>query len=226
MQLRLHRTLLPALTGALLAITALPASTQTIDQNDSGFTGGSPSSTGRTSGGAVQGIDTGPVSSAGSADTADMNATGTGGDTSPGTDGQSSSGAGGNDKAEGKAASSGQPRTNLLIIAPAEIRTDPALANGCWVRLFPQPGFKGDNDLTIAGPLELPALHEPSGNVYWKPTAESLIVGPKARVTVYEHASFRDRSATLKPGSQEPQLRSALKFTQSIGSLKIACEKQ
>lgn len=43
----------------------------------------------------------------------------------------------------------------LIIIAPTEVRTDPTLAKGCWVRLSPQTNFKGVDDLTIAGPIAL-----------------------------------------------------------------------
>lgn len=113
----------------------------------------------------------------------------------------------------------------LIIIAPTEVRTDPTLAGQCWVRLFPEPNFKGTDDLTVAGPIELPSLHTPAGGVFWKHKAESLLVGPKATVTVYENPSYRAKAATLKPGTQEPQLRKALNFTQSIDSLKIACSR-
>lgn len=111
----------------------------------------------------------------------------------------------------------------LFIIAPTEVRTDPTLARGCWVRLFPEPEYKGTDDLTIAGPVELPSLHSPAGGVYWKQKTESLIVGPKATVVVYENEKFRHQTATLTPGTREPQLRKGLKFTQSIDSLKISC---
>lgn len=113
----------------------------------------------------------------------------------------------------------------LFIIAPTEVRTDPTLAKGCWVRLFPQPDYKGVDDLTIAGPVELPSLHTPAGGVYWKHKTESVIVGPKATVAVYENESYRHQTATLQPGTREPQLRKGLKFTQSIDSLKISCAR-
>ena len=113
----------------------------------------------------------------------------------------------------------------LIIIAPTEVRTHPKLAEECWVRLFPEPDFKGRDDLTIAGPIELPSLHTPAGGVYWKHKAESVLVGPKATIVVYESKSFQDKAATLEPGSQMPQLRKALQFTQSIDSLKITCKR-
>ncbi|HEY0844386.1 MAG TPA: hypothetical protein VGE12_03415 [Noviherbaspirillum sp.] len=114
----------------------------------------------------------------------------------------------------------------LIILAPTEVRADPTLARGCWVRLFPEPGYKGANDLTIAGPLSIPSLNAPTGGangVYWKQKAESLIVGPKARVVIHEHASFRGPSATLEPGTRETKLRSRPGLAQSIDSLKIEC---
>lgn len=113
----------------------------------------------------------------------------------------------------------------LFIIAPTEVRTDPTLARGCWVRLFPRPDYQGTDDLTIAGPVELPSLHTPAGSVYWKHKTESVIVGPKATVAVYENQNYRHQTATLAPGTREPQLRRGLKFTQSIDSLKISCAR-
>lgn len=113
-----------------------------------------------------------------------------------------------------------------IILAPTEIRSDPTLARGCWVRLFPEAAYKGADDLTIAGPVSISSLHSPTGGasgVYWKPKAESLIVGPKASAALYEHEAFRGRTVALPPGTREPQLREKFKFTQSIDSLKVTC---
>jgi hypothetical protein len=113
-----------------------------------------------------------------------------------------------------------------IILAPTEIRSDPTLARGCWVRLFPEAAYKGTDDLTIAGPVSIASLHAPTGGasgVYWKPKAESLLVGPRASVALYENESFQGRTVTLSPGTREPQLREKLKFTQSVDSLKVHC---
>lgn len=112
-----------------------------------------------------------------------------------------------------------------IILAPTEVRTDPTLAKGCWIRLFPEPGYKGADDLTIAGPLDLQSLHTPLGGVFWKKKAESMIAGPKATITVYENASYRGASATIQPGTRETRLREGLKLMHSIDSLKIRCER-
>lgn len=116
----------------------------------------------------------------------------------------------------------------LIIVAPAEVRTDPSLARGCWVRLFPEKAFQGTNDLTIAGPISVSSLHAPTGGgsgVYWKPKAESVIVGPKARVTLYESEGFRGKSVRLDGGTRMQELRSKFELPQSIGALTIDCEK-
>lgn len=112
-----------------------------------------------------------------------------------------------------------------IILAPTEVRSDPTLAKGCWVRLFPELNYQGQDDITIAGPVEIPALRTPAGNVYWKNKAESLIVGPNARITVYENQSFRGPSADVKRGTSEANLREGLRLMQSIDSLNIRCEQ-
>lgn len=110
-----------------------------------------------------------------------------------------------------------------IILAPTEVRSDPTLAKGCWVRLFPERNYKGQDHIMIAGPVEIPALRKPSGEVYWKHKAESLIAGPRASITVYENQSFRGPSADIKGGTNEANLRSGLGLMQSIDSLKIRC---
>jgi Beta/Gamma crystallin len=112
----------------------------------------------------------------------------------------------------------------MIILAPLEIRTEPTLQQGCWAQLFPRPDYKGDDHLTISGPLDLPSLHTPRGGVDWKEKTESIIVGPRATVMVYENGNYSHQTATLKPGTHEPRLRGNLKFTQSIDSLRIRCE--
>lgn len=110
-----------------------------------------------------------------------------------------------------------------IILAPTEIRTEATLAAGCWVKLFPQVDYKGDDSLTVAGPVDLPSLHTPRGGVEWKEKTESLIVGPRASVSIYENANYSHQTAVLKPCTQEPRLRGNLRFTQSIDSLRIRC---
>jgi hypothetical protein len=110
----------------------------------------------------------------------------------------------------------------VIIMVPLEFRADPNLANGCWVRLFNGENFKGDDELTIVGPINLQTLKMPSG-INWKRKAESLIAGPKATVTVYENEFFRDKTITFNPGQKVDNLRKSLGILHAIDSLKVAC---
>lgn len=112
----------------------------------------------------------------------------------------------------------------VVVLVPVQVRTDPNFANGCWVRLFDGTNYKGNDELTIAGPIDMQSLKTPSG-INWKRKADSLIVGPKATVQVYENEFFKDKNLTFKPGQQVPSLRKELGFLHSIDSLKVACNK-
>lgn len=128
--------------------------------------------------------------------------------------------------AQNAARPAGQPLAPVLpplvIIAPTELRTDSTLARGCWVRLFPTSEFKGMDDLTIAGPINMAELHTPLG-ANWKQKTRSMLVGPKATVTVFEGENFHAREATFKPGVQITDMRQALPNVMAINSLRITC---
>lgn len=110
----------------------------------------------------------------------------------------------------------------LVIIAPTEMRTEPALTRGCWARLFPQPDFRGPDDLTVAGPMEFPELHTPVG-ANWKQRTRSILVGPNATLTVFEGEKFAAKEATFKAGARIPDLRKQLPGVMAINSLRITC---
>jgi hypothetical protein len=122
--------------------------------------------------------------------------------------------------------SSGSDTTTIMVpmvvLMPFQFHTDQNLANGCWVRMFDSTNFKGKDEITIAGPIEMQSLKTPSG-INWRRKADSLVVGPKATVSVYEDELFKDKNLTFKPGQQVPSLRKELGFMHSIDSLKISC---
>ncbi|TCS39374.1 hypothetical protein EDC30_101330 [Paucimonas lemoignei] len=130
-------------------------------------------------------------------------------------------------KTAGSAGAALQPPvlSPLVIIAPTEMRTEPALTRGCWARLFQLPQFRGQNDLTIAGPMEIADLHTPVG-VDWKPRMRSILVGPNASLTIYEGARFADKEATFKAGARVSDVRKELPGVMAINSLKITCIRE
>ena len=112
----------------------------------------------------------------------------------------------------------------LVMLDPTELRSRPTLARGCWVWMFPQTNYRGNDNIAVAGPAEIPSLHTPVG-LDWHGKAESLIVGPKASLTVYEVQRFRGKQRTFEPGFKVGNLRKDLGFIQSIDALKLSCKQ-
>lgn len=112
----------------------------------------------------------------------------------------------------------------LILLDPTELRSKPTLARGCWVWMFPETNYKGKDSIAVAGPTEIRSLHTPVG-LDWHSTAESLIVGPKANLTVYEVQEFRGQERTFPPGFEVRQLRNNLGFMQSIDAIKLSCKE-
>lgn len=110
----------------------------------------------------------------------------------------------------------------VVMLVPMQFREDPNLAKGCWVRLYSDENLKGNDELTVVGPMQLKSLKMPDG-INWKRKAESLIVGPKARVTIFESELFKKKEATFQPGQQVPNLRKGFGFLNSMESIKVEC---
>ncbi|MFL6717244.1 MAG: hypothetical protein ACJ8G3_12880 [Burkholderiaceae bacterium] len=111
----------------------------------------------------------------------------------------------------------------LVLLDPTELRAKPTLARGCWVWLFPDTNYQGQDSIAVAGPADIQSLHTPAG-LDWHGKAESLIVGPKASLTVYEVQGFRGQERTFPPGFEVKQLRKDLGFIQSIDALRLSCK--
>ncbi len=52
---------------------------------------------------------------------------------------------------------------------------------------------------------------------------DSLMIGPKATLTVFEHRLFKDRSVSFGPNTKEAGLIKKLGFSGRIESLKLDC---
>jgi hypothetical protein len=119
-----------------------------------------------------------------------------------------------------KAPSGDNQPVPMVMLVPVEI-SDPAMKSGCWAQFFDERNFKGDV-ITLIGPMELQVTDKGSGRQLRR-KLDSLMTGPKARLTVYEHKLFKDRSVTFEPNSKEPGLIKKLGFTGRIESLKLEC---
>ena len=106
------------------------------------------------------------------------------------------------------------------VMVPVQI-ADPAVDAGCWVQLYTERNFKGDM-ATLAGPVQLDSADKFTGKQL-KRQIDSLVTGPKATLTVYEHAMFQDRSMGFGPNSREGGLLTKLGIGGEIQSLKLDC---
>ncbi|NOQ35090.1 MAG: hypothetical protein GQ569_04255 [Methylococcaceae bacterium] len=60
---------------------------------------------------------------------------------------------------------------------------------GCWVDFFESAQYKGEH-FRVKGNTNLKTLNDVNG-ANWDSRIVSLIVGPKAKVTVFEHRNFK-----------------------------------
>lgn len=120
-----------------------------------------------------------------------------------------------------KASPAGDAKGYALMVVPVNIVTDDRLANGCWARVYENPQF-GGNVLTLVGPVDVPDLARTAVSD-WN-GADSVVTGPKARVTVYDEENYRDRMAAVEPGKSVAHLQDrSVGFLDKAESLRVAC---
>jgi hypothetical protein len=114
-------------------------------------------------------------------------------------------------------ASSGETDAVVLVAPSAN-----ELQTGCWATFFDQRNFEGDS-LTLVGPIELQSLDKGSARQL-KRAIDSIVTGPRASLTVYDHQLFSNRSVGFMPGSRETSLVDRLGFAGRIESLRLECD--
>ena len=122
-------------------------------------------------------------------------------------------------KADKAPAGDNQPAPMVMLV-PVEV-SDPAMKSGCWAQLYDERNFKGDM-FTLVGPMQLDATDKGSARQIHR-NLDSIVVGPKGTLTVYEHKMFKDKSVKFGPNSKEAGLVKKLGFTGRIESLKLDC---
>ena len=108
----------------------------------------------------------------------------------------------------------------VVLLVPVEV-SDPAMKGGCWAQFWDERNFKGDM-FTIVGPMQLNATDKGSAKQLHR-NLDSVMTGPKATLTVYEHKLFKDKSVQFNPNTKEPGLVKKLGFTGRIESMKLDC---
>ena len=107
-----------------------------------------------------------------------------------------------------------------VLLVPVQI-TDPALQSGCWAQFYSQRNFQGDM-VTLVGPAAVVSMDKGTARAL-KREIDSVTVGPKATLEVYEHAMFRDRTATFPANSREGGLMRKLGFGGRIEAMRLSC---
>ena len=107
-----------------------------------------------------------------------------------------------------------------ILLVPIRVE-DPALASGCWAQFYTGRDFKGDM-LTLVGPAEVQSMDKGTARQL-KRDIDSVSVGPRATLQVYEHAMFRDRTVNFPANSREGGLTRKLGFGGRIEAMKLNC---
>ncbi|MDQ9170766.1 beta/gamma crystallin domain-containing protein [Oxalobacteraceae bacterium R-40] len=119
----------------------------------------------------------------------------------------------------------GNPEVTYVITPPASADGDVPIVRGCWAKLYDEDGLKGDS-VTIYGPI---GIADAAGagvfDIDWKDRISSLLVGPAARVFIYDNNNYRDLLLAARAG-QKIDINNALKGFDEIKSLKVECAKK
>ena len=124
----------------------------------------------------------------------------------------------GNKASSGATASADAP---VIVLVPVQVASRDSFSNGCWARLYDGGNFRG-NQLSLVGPVDMPNMRTAFGTD-WSGEFDSIEVGPKATLTVYDNENYREKAATIKPGQRIADLDERMGFFQDISSVKIAC---
>jgi hypothetical protein len=106
-----------------------------------------------------------------------------------------------------------------LVVMPARIVDDKGFAGGCWVHFYDGIDFRG-RQLTLVGPLDLANMKE-TGEP-WRDW-DSVVVGPKARVTTYDAENFQGPAAKLEPRQRIKDLTRETGRFDDIESVQLSC---
>lgn len=117
-------------------------------------------------------------------------------------------------------APAGNKPDSVILLVPVDV-TNTVLQSGCWAQLYEERNFKGDAS-TVVGPIEIQALDKGTARRLHR-AIDSLVVGPKATLTVYEHKAFKDKSMDFAPNTREPAVARKLGITGRIESMRLAC---
>ncbi len=140
--------------------------------------------------------------------------------------GASSSGASQSGKASQSASSQSKNAGPVYLLVPVDVaNNEPNMKNGCWARIYDQENYLGDT-LTLAGPTALPDM-DTNGffGLNWDDRVDSVELGPKATLTVFDNENFTDRVAQFKAGQRVADVSKRMGFFDEFGSVRLECQQ-
>ncbi len=132
----------------------------------------------------------------------------------------------------GQSAQKGQPTKDraagttphVFVLIPIDMAArETSTKSGCWAKIYDGENYMGDT-LTLTGPISLADMSGPFG-LNWDDRVNSIELGPKASMTVFDNEGFRDQVAQFKPGQKVPDISRKLGFFDEFASIRLTCAK-
>jgi hypothetical protein len=125
------------------------------------------------------------------------------------------------DKQSAAGGASASANAPMIVLVPMVVATRQDFSNGCWARLYDSTDFQG-NQLSLVGPVDMANMRTAFGTD-WSGQFDSIQVGPKARLTVYDNENYGEKAATFKSGQKVADLDEKMGTFENISSVKVAC---
>ncbi|MCC6070792.1 beta/gamma crystallin domain-containing protein [Massilia sp. GCM10020059] len=115
-------------------------------------------------------------------------------------------------------------RPYVFMLVPVDVAAkQSATKGGCWAKIYDGENYMGDT-LTLTGPISLADMTGPFG-LNWDDKVNSVEVGSKATLTVFDNEAFRDQVAQFKSGQKVPDISKKLGFFDEFASVRLTCSK-
>lgn len=112
----------------------------------------------------------------------------------------------------------------VFMLVPADMAAKQSAAKGgCWAKIYDGENYMGDT-LTLTGPISLADMTGPFG-LNWDDRVNSVEIGSKATLTVFDNEAFRDQVAQFKSGQKVPDISKKLGFFDEFASVRLTCSK-
>ncbi|MDP3669524.1 MAG: beta/gamma crystallin domain-containing protein [Telluria sp.] len=116
-------------------------------------------------------------------------------------------------------------RPFVMVLMPADVfAKETSTKQGCWAKIYDGENYSGDS-LTLSGPVALADMSGPFG-LNWDDKVNSIELGSKATMTVYDNVAYKDQVAQFKPGQKVPDISKQLGFFDEFASIKLECAKK